>query len=164
MMANQNPNTLTLKPRQTPPLVVTPPAPESKDAAVDEAVVEESVRPEFDPELKFIQVRDLSRTNVRFQQGENLFDKSRKYVGKADVAIPTGRKKVEVEQKEDKKVLIRDRGPRANGSSVAKVMSVSELKKQYATKNAKKTPSAPEALLKAQRENRRAAEAESNAA
>jgi len=128
----------------------------------DEPKVEVPAIPVLDERLKYIQVRDLARPNVRYQQGANLFDKSKKFVAEAafGVEIPTKRKAKE-EPKEERQVVVRDRGPRANGSSSRKVLSVTELKEQV--KNAKAKAATPEAVLKARQENRRAEAAEQHA-
>lgn len=143
-------NRSNLAPTVTPPSATRP----NPDAMI----------PQLDEKAKFIGVRDLAQPNVRFQQGENLFDKSKKFVAKAKygVNIPLKKKEIEVVDIE-KVVTVRDRGPRANGSSVTKSLSVKELKARYGGGTVAKGPSTPEALLKANQENRRVAAAEANA-
>ena len=120
--------------------------------------------PQFDDSLKYIEVRDLERTNIRYQQGDNLFDKSKKYAGKAPYAIniPLKRKQAVVE-KTEKVVTIRDRGPRTNGSSTRKQLTVAQLKEQVKQSAKTKAQTAAQALLNKNRnENKRAEAAEVN--
>jgi hypothetical protein len=117
--------------------------------------------PQFDPNDTFVEIRDLARPNVRFQQGDNFFNRSKKFVEKAPYAVHVARKIVAPKQ-EPELVKVRDRATGPNGKSVVKMLSVDQLRKEASAKTAKakKAESLPEAVLKARNENRRVRSAE----
>jgi hypothetical protein len=121
--------------------------------------------PQFDMSDTFVEIRDLARPNVRYQQGDNYFNRSKKFVEKAPYAVHVASKKA-VQKDEPQQVKVRDRAAGPNGKSVVKMLSVDQLRQQAGTKaaKAKKAESLPEAVLKARSENRRVRAAEEAAA
>lgn len=117
--------------------------------------------PQFDPSDAFVEIRDLARPNVRFQQGDNYFNRGKKFVEKAPYAVHVASRKAEPKAA-PAEVKVRDRAAGPNGKSVVKMLSVDELRKQASAKaaKAKKADSLPEAVLKARQENRRVRAAE----
>lgn len=121
--------------------------------------------PQFDASDTFVEIRDLARPNVRYQQGDNYFNRSKKFVEKAPYAVHVANKKV-AQKDEPVQVKVRDRATGPNGKSVVKMLSVDELRKQAGVKNAKAKKAGetlPEAVLKARKEDRRVRQAEESA-
>lgn len=117
--------------------------------------------PQFDPSDTFVEIRDLARPNVRFQQGDNYFNRGKKFVEKAPYAVHVASKKT-AEKAAPAEVKVRERAVGPNGKSVVKMLSVDQLRKEFSAKTAKakKAESLPEAVLKARNENRRVRTAE----
>lgn len=120
--------------------------------------------PQFDPSDSFVEIRDLARPNVRYQQGDNYFNRAKKFVEKAPYAVHIASKHA-MQKDEPAQVKVRERATGPNGKSVVKMLSVDELRKQASGKaaKAKKAESLPEAVLKARSENRRVRSAEESA-
>ena len=120
--------------------------------------------PQFDASESFVEIRDLARPNVRYQQGDNYFNRSKKFVDKAPYAVHIASKQ-SAQKDEPAQVKVRERAAGPNGKSVVKMLSVDELRKQASGKaaKAKKAESLPEAVLKARSENRRVRNAEESA-